>query len=42
MLVEVADVATGHEAVDDLLVSAAGVAVERDRVTDEDAPDSSL
>ena len=37
LLVEVADVAGGHEAVDDRLAAAAGVAVEDELVADEDA-----
>ena len=37
VLVEVADVAGGHQAVDDVLVAAAGVALEQHLVADEDA-----
>ena len=36
VLVEVADVARRHQPVDDLLVAAAGVALEREGVADED------
>ena len=40
--VEVADVAAGEEAVDDLLAAAAGVALEGHFVADEDPPDLAL
>ncbi len=40
VLVEAADVAGGHQAVDDVLAAAAGVALEEQRVADEDPPDS--
>ena len=42
LLVEVADVAGGHQPVDDLLVAAAGVALEREGVADEDPADLTL
>src|SRR4029078_2958131 len=38
VLVEAADVSRAHQAVDALLVAAAGVAVEQHRVPDEDPP----
>ena len=37
--VEVAHIAGGHQAVDDLLSTATGVALEREAVADEDPPD---
>jgi hypothetical protein len=42
VLVEVTDVARRHQPVDDLLVAAAGVALEREGVPDEDTADLAL
>src|SRR5690349_5090130 len=41
-LVEIADVTRRHQAVDDLLVAAAGVTLEREEVADEDPTDLAL
>ena len=41
-VVEVADVAGGHQAADDVLAAAAGVALEEHLVADEDAPGLAL
>ena len=42
MLIEVADITRRHQALDDLLVPATGVALERESVSDEDPPDLPL
>jgi hypothetical protein len=42
VVVEVADVAGGHQSVDDLFAAAAGVALEREGVADEDPADLAL